>query len=105
MAQKDLWVHALGRPRPFAACRIVRGSRTASIGRDMWWSVIKESATSWSSHKDARQGAALVYYSVVSLGPITAIVIAVAGLLFGHDAVTAQVMSFTKAMLGETGAK
>ena len=71
----------------------------------MWWSVIKEAATNWSSHKDARQGAALVYYSVVSLGPITAIVIAVAGLLFGHDAVTAQVMSFTKAMLGETGAK
>ena len=58
---------------------------------DMWWTVLKEAATKWSSHKDARQGAALAYYSVFSLGPIIVIAIAVAGLLFGHDAVTAQV--------------
>jgi uncharacterized BrkB/YihY/UPF0761 family membrane protein len=59
----------------------------------MWWTVLKEAAANWSSHKDARQGAALAYYSVFSLGPIIVIAIAVAGLIFGHDAVTAQVMS------------
>jgi membrane protein len=75
------------------------------IGSDMWWTVAKEAATNWSSHKDARQGAALAYYSVFSLGPIIVIAIAVAGLLFGHDAVTAQVMSSIKDMLDETGAK
>jgi membrane protein len=72
---------------------------------DMWWTVVKGAATDWSSHKDARQGAALAYYSVFSLGPIIVIAIAVAGLLFGHDAVSAQVMSSIKDMLGETGAK
>jgi membrane protein len=71
----------------------------------MWWTVVKEAATNWSGHKDARQGAALAYYSVFSLGPIIVIAIAVAGLLFGHDAVTAQVMSSIREMLGETGAK
>ena len=71
----------------------------------MWWTILKEAAISWSSHKDARQGAALAYYSVFSLGPIIVIVIAVAGLLFGHDAVTAQVMAAIKDLLGETGAK
>ena len=77
-----------------------------TLGRmdlDMWWTVLKEAATKWSSHKDARQGAALAYYSVFSLSPIIVIAIAVAGLLFGHDAVTAQVMSSIKDMLGETG--
>jgi uncharacterized BrkB/YihY/UPF0761 family membrane protein len=77
----------------------------ASVGLDMWWTVVKEAATNWSSHKDARQGAALAYYSVFSLGPIIVIAIAVAGLLFGHEAVTSQVMSSIKEMLGETGAK
>jgi membrane protein len=67
--------------------------------------VVKEAATNWSGHKDARQGAALAYYSVFSLGPIIVIVIAVAGLLFGRDPVTAQVMSSIAEMLGETGAK
>jgi membrane protein len=71
----------------------------------MWWAVLKQAAANWSSHKDARQGAALAYYSVFSLGPIILIAIAVAGLLFGHDAVAAQVMSSVKQMLGETGAK
>ena len=67
----------------------------------MWWTVAKGAAVNWSSQKDARQGAALAYYSVFSLGPI--IVIAIAGLLFGRDAVTAQVMSSIKEMLGDAG--
>jgi membrane protein len=70
----------------------------------MWWTVLKQAATDWSSHKDARQGAALAYYSVFSLGPIIVIAIAVAGMLFGRDAVTAQVMSSIEDMLGKTGA-
>ena len=71
----------------------------------MWWTVANEAATNWSGHKDARQGAALAYYSVFSLGPIIVIVIAIAGLFFGHEAVTSQVISSLKGMLGETGAK
>ena len=71
----------------------------------MWWTVAKEAVANWSSHKDARQGAALAYYSVFSLGPIILIAVAVAGLFFGQDAVTAQVMSSLKEMLGDTGAQ
>jgi membrane protein len=71
----------------------------------MWWTVTKEAATNWSSHKDARQGAALAYYSVFSLGPLIVIAIGIAGLFFGHDAVTSQVTSSLKGMLGDTGAK
>jgi membrane protein len=54
----------------------------------MWWTVSKEAAANWSGHKDARQGAALAYYSVFSLGPIIVIAIAIAGLFFNHDAIT-----------------
>ncbi len=71
----------------------------------MWWAVAKDAAASWSSHRDARQGAALAYYSVFSLGPLIVIAIAIAGLFFGRDAVTSQVTSSLKDMLGETGAK
>jgi len=71
----------------------------------MFWTVVKQAAANWSGHKDARQGAALAYYSVFSLGPIIVIVIAIAGLLFGRDAVTSEVMSAIREMLGDTGAK
>jgi membrane protein len=39
----------------------------------MLWTVVKEAAGNWSSHKDSRQGAVLAYYSVFSLGPIIVI--------------------------------
>ena len=71
----------------------------------MLWIVVKEAAGSWSRHKDSRQGAALAYYSVFSLGPIIVIAIAVAGLFFGREAVSGQVASSITGMLGDTGAK
>jgi membrane protein len=71
----------------------------------MLWTVAKEAAGNWSGHKDFRQGAALAYYSVFSLGPIILIAIAVAGFFFGRDAVSGQVASSVKDMLGDTGAK
>ena len=37
----------------------------------MWWTVAKEAANNWSSHKDARQGAAF------SLGLIIVIAVAI----------------------------
>src|SRR5258705_3954007 len=71
----------------------------------MLWTVAKQAAENWSTHKDARQGAALAYYSVFSLGPIIVIAIAVAGFFFGREAVTGQVAASIKDMLGDTGAK
>jgi membrane protein len=71
----------------------------------MLWIVAKEAAENWSSHKDSRQGAALAYYSVFSLGPIIVIAIAIAGFFFGREAVSGQVASSIKDLLGDTGAK
>jgi membrane protein len=71
----------------------------------MLWTIIREAAENWSDHKDSRQGAALAYYSVFSLGPIIVIVIAVAGFFFGKDAVSGDVASSIKDTLGNTGAQ
>jgi membrane protein len=69
------------------------------------WLVAKEAAGNWSGHKDSRQGAALAYYSVFSLGPIIVIAIAVAGFFFGREAVSGQVAETIRGLLGDTGAK
>ena len=71
----------------------------------MLWSIARDAAGNWSNHKDARQGAALAYYSVFSIGPIIVIAIAVAGLFFGREAVSGQVAASIKDMLGDFGAK
>ena len=48
------------------------GYADGTKGRFMsgWWTLFKETAASWSNHKDARLGAALAYYSVFSIGPL-----------------------------------
>src|SRR5450756_602909 len=68
------------------------------------WDLIKDTASRWLAHKDARLGAALAYYSVFSLGPVIVIAIAVAGLFYGREAVSGEVANSIKGMLGDTGA-
>lgn len=70
-----------------------------------WWNLISETASNWSNHKAGRLGAALAYYSVFSIGPLILIVIAVAGLVFGHDAVRGEVSSELTGLLGQEGSK
>ena len=69
------------------------------------WIILKEAALNWSEHRDARQGAALAYYSVFSIGPVIVIAVAIAGLAFGRDAVNGEVAESVKGMMGNTGAQ
>jgi len=47
----------------------------------------------------------LAYYSVFSIGPVIVIAVAVAGLVFGQEAVRGEVSDSLKGLLGDTGAK
>lgn len=69
------------------------------------WKLFKTTASNWSTHKDARLGAALAYYSIFSLGPLIIIAMTVAGLFFGRDAVQSQVAESMKGLLGDNGAQ
>jgi membrane protein len=70
-----------------------------------WWAPLRETVSRWSEHKDARLGAALAYYSVFSLGPLILIAIAIAGVVFGAEAVQGQVFGTLKGLLGDTGSQ
>jgi membrane protein len=69
------------------------------------WALMKETFAQWSKDKAARLGAALAYYAVFSIGPLLVVVIAVAGLAFGQDAVRTEVTGALKDLLGDAGAK
>jgi membrane protein len=75
----------------------------ASVGA-RWWAPFQDAALQWVEHKDARQGAALAYYSVFSLGPLFVIAIGTAALFFGQEAVRGEVSGALNSLLGSTGA-
>lgn len=69
------------------------------------WSVLTTAYSNWARHRSARLGAALAYYSVFSLGPILLIVISIAGLWFGKDAVRGSLTAQFRGLLGPDGAQ
>ena len=70
-----------------------------------WWPLFARAASQWSAHKDARLGAALAYYSIFSIGPLIVVAIAVAGLIFGQDAVRGEVSEGLRGLIGDSGAQ
>jgi membrane protein len=69
------------------------------------WTVNATAGNDWLRHHDARLGAALAYYSVFSLGPLLLIVVSIAGLFFGEDAVRDALTGQFRALLGPTGSQ
>ena len=68
-----------------------------------WWSPLQQTFNQWSEHKASRLGAALAYYSIFSIGPLIVIAIAIAGLVFGAEAVQTQVIGALHGFLGDSG--
>ena len=66
--------------------------------------LLKETAASWSNDRAPAMGAALSYYSMFSIAPLLMIVISVAGLFFGADAVRGAIFAQVSDLMGENAA-
>jgi membrane protein len=71
---------------------------------NLHWRLFREAAAQWSEHNAPRLGAALAYYTVLSLAPLLVVVVAVSGFAFGEDAVRGQVYWQIKGVVGSEGA-
>jgi membrane protein len=69
-----------------------------------WASVLKETASEWWNDKAPRLGAALAYYTVLSLAPLLVLVTPVVGWIFGPERARAQVMTQVGQLLGREAA-
>jgi membrane protein len=70
-----------------------------------WLTLVKEAVSSWVNDSAPSKGAALAYYATFSIAPLLYIAIAVAGLLFGTQAVQGAVFAQLSDLMGENGAK
>jgi len=68
------------------------------------WPVLKNAAQEWARDKIPQMGAALAFYSVLSIAPLLIIAIAVAGLVFGEQAASGQLDAQIREFVGEEGA-
>lgn len=80
--------------------RAVPASRPKAV-----WSLLRKTGESWSEDKVPRLGAALAYYSALSIAPLLLIAVGLAGLIFGHEAARGHLMDQIRGMVGTEGGK
>jgi membrane protein len=69
-----------------------------------WSLVLKEAALKWVNDRGQRLGAALAFYSILSLAPLLVILMAAAGALFGEKAASGEIVSQIEGLIGHDGA-
>jgi len=70
------------------------------------WQIVKQAAADWSEDNATQMGAALAFYSVLSLAPLVVISLAIVALAFGDArAATAHFLAQVESMVGQQGAK
>lgn len=67
--------------------------------------LLQESLSCWSKHQAPRMGAALAFYTLLSLMPLVLVIISIAGLVLGAPAAQAGVMGQMELLLGSQRAQ
>ncbi|MEP7383304.1 MAG: YihY/virulence factor BrkB family protein [Gemmatimonadota bacterium] len=63
-----------------------------------------ETIVGWFEDSAPRHGAAIAYYTLFALAPVLLVVIGIAGLVFGEDAVRGEIVGQLAGLLGRDGA-
>jgi membrane protein len=69
-----------------------------------FWELLKDTVKQWIDDGVPRLGAALAFYTLLSVAPLLVVVTALAGLLFGEQAAQGQIVDQIKDLVGPTGA-
>jgi membrane protein len=67
--------------------------------------ILKTTFSNWNTHNAPRLGAALAFYTILSLSPLIILAITLAGLLFTRSAAQAHIVTEVQTMIGADGAK
>ncbi|MGO1521594.1 MAG: YihY/virulence factor BrkB family protein [Sphingobacterium sp.] len=68
------------------------------------WSILKKSVTGFTSEDCMKYSASLAYYTIFSLGPILVLMISLAGIFYGEDAIKGKVFTELNELIGASAA-
>ena len=68
-----------------------------------YWELLKQAGSEWLEDKAPRLGAALAYYTALSIAPLLVIAIFIAGMVFGKEAAQGYLLDQLRSMVGAQG--
>lgn len=66
--------------------------------------LLRDTVVAWIDDRAASMGAALAFYTLLSLAPLSIIVIAIAGVFFGQQAAQGEIVAQVEGLIGRQGA-
>jgi membrane protein len=79
-------------------------SRAAHVLRAIW-TLMRDAAEGWLTHRASSTGAALAFYTIFSLAPVLILSIAIAGFFFGEAAARGEIVGQIGGLVGPQGAE
>src|SRR5258708_8850362 len=70
----------------------------------VYWKVIKKAAVEFDSDNGFKLAASLSYSTIFAMGPLLIVVISLAGIFYGHDAVEGRIYHQIKGFVGNSAA-
>lgn len=67
------------------------------------WTTLRKTFSAWSAHDAERWGAALAFYSLLSLAPLVILVVSIVGLMVGNDVAQHHIISQAEGLIGKDG--
>ena len=67
--------------------------------------VLKTTFSNWNDHNAPRLGAALAFYTILSLSPLVILAVALAGLIFSRSTAQAHILAEVQGLIGADGGK
>ena len=68
------------------------------------WSILRQTVFAWNLHDAPRLGAALAFYTILSMAPLMILVVAVVAIFFGHSLAQDQILGEVRDLIGQAGA-
>src|SRR6187401_2461117 len=91
--------------RPMIERSLHGGSRVDTMTLASLYSLCRQAVNAWIDDYATSMGAALAYYTLFSIAPLLLIVISIAGLVFGEDAVRGEIFEQLRGLMGDEGAR
>jgi membrane protein len=67
------------------------------------WPLVRQSFSAWNEHEAPRLGAALAFYTILSMAPLVILAIAILALFFGHSKADSHLLGQVHSMVGQQG--
>ena len=68
------------------------------------WQLCQQAVNGWLDDRASSMGASIAYYTMFSIAPLLLIAISVAGLIFGREAASGEVLEQLRGLMGDAGA-